>query len=492
MQECIELSDKVRSSGRFDLVLDSIAARAAMKLGDLNQAKLLFEQAEKKAKEIYNRNKLNSEIVKRIAWYYCFARPEPNEAIQFAVTGFSIEPNLPMAASLFAYSLLEQKQNEKAKQLADKFPDNQIAQIVLAKIAIADGKSDNAISNLKTAIAKDPGSLEGQEAKRLLAGLGQSFAILPNGQAALSSLEVRLKRPAVPAFVTPDKILSFELNLRGTRFSSSKDFGASLTIKNISAEPLIISQDGLFTGRIRVDAKITGDFTEVIPNLFYLEIEPIKSIEPGRSIDVDLNLKTGRLRQILLASPQANLSIEFTVYIDPVISDNLPVNRLADIKPIKRTVTKQAEKITAQYLQYLSSSIIKGRDEQKINAARLFTGLLAEQNLLQTGKIPYQTFSADNLAAFLKSGLLKCLKDESWEVKTETMAALHLLEPDSAFTPMVSENLNDNHWPVRLMAIHLLMEKNPDFHKILDQVAAFDSDDLVRQMAITFGGRSGD
>ena len=46
----------------------------------------------------------------------------------------------------------------------------------------------------------------------------------------------------------------------------------------------------LFTGRIRVDAQISGSITKTIPNLVNLKIEPTKPIEPGKSIQVDLNL----------------------------------------------------------------------------------------------------------------------------------------------------------------------------------------------------------
>ena len=69
---------------------------------------------------------------------------------------------------------------------------------------------------------------------------------------------------------------------------------------------------------------------------------------------------TGQLQQILLVHPQAHCHIDFTVYIDPVISDGqTPVNRLADIKPLKCRVERTGEQITGQFLQYLYNSITK-------------------------------------------------------------------------------------------------------------------------------------
>ncbi len=82
--KCIELSRQVRQSGRFDLVAEAIAARAALKLSDVNQANRIFDEAEKKAKEIYNSDKSNIELAKKIGWFYCFARPDANQAFEWA------------------------------------------------------------------------------------------------------------------------------------------------------------------------------------------------------------------------------------------------------------------------------------------------------------------------------------------------------------------------------------------------------------------------
>jgi len=122
LQDCIKLAEKVRNSGRFDLVLDSIAARAAIKLGDQKQANLIFEQAEKKAIQQFNSDKSNPELAKRIAWFYCFAKQEPNQAAQYAAAAYALEPNSPMSSALYAYTLFEQKQKEPARKIAENLP----------------------------------------------------------------------------------------------------------------------------------------------------------------------------------------------------------------------------------------------------------------------------------------------------------------------------------------------------------------------------------
>ncbi len=490
LNKCLQLASLVRQDGRFDLVLDAIAARAALKLSDSNQANQIFEQAEKKAKEIYNSNTSNVELAKKLAWYYCFARPDPNQASEWAAAAYSVEPNSPMAAALSAYSLLTKKQTEQAKRLAEKFQNNQISLIVMAKIALADSKPDKAAENLKTAIALEPGTLEAELAKKLLAALGQSYTALPNPEASLAMLKNSLKRALVPKFTTPDKILSFDLNVTGKRFSYFKDFGATLTISNVSAEPVLVSDNAIFTGRIRVDAKVSGDIAAItIPNLVNLKIEPTKPIEPGKNMLIDLNLMTGQLQQILLSRPQGSFQIDFTVYLDPVTTDGKVMNKLADIKPIERHIERTGEQITAQSLQYGYNSITRNYSSPKITAARLFAGLLAEYNLSSKGKISYKTYRTDNLSQYLKSGLLKCLEDNDPEVKIQTLAAMNLIPLDAAFTAKLNEFINPAKadWPVRLIAAYLLAEKTSNFRKVLDSTVRYDSDELVREMAVSFG-----
>jgi hypothetical protein len=69
------------------------------------------------------------------------------------------------------------------------------------------------------------------------------------------------------------------------------------------------------------------------------------------------------------------------------------------------------------------------------------------------------------------------------------MTDMTSLPLDYDFIDSLSQNLNDTHWPVRLMAIYLLA-KNQDssFTKVLDWAAKYDSSKTVRDMAVALGG----
>ncbi|MHC4423938.1 MAG: tetratricopeptide repeat protein, partial [Planctomycetota bacterium] len=360
----------------------------------------------------------------------------------------------------------------------------------LAQIQLARNQPDAAIETLKSAIARDPGSLAAERAKEILAEHGSEYVAPIDPNIVLTVLKNSFPEAVVPTFAGPEKIISFGLNLKGSEFYYGNEFGGIVAITNNSTEPLIVSDNGLFKGRIRVDASISGDLDKKIPNLVSIKIRPTLPIEPGRSMLIPLRLATAELRQILLASPQASLNIEFTVYLDPVITaDGKPTNSLAWIEPARVVVRRPAVALSRRYLQNRLNSLSRGQQGQKIKTAQLFTGLLMEQHMMANREPLYKFKYADWMPAVLKSALVQTVTDNDWVVKVHTMAGMLSLPLNHELTSAVAENLDDTHWPVRLMAVFLLAKaQGGSFHKVLDSTAKYDSNELVRRMAIALGG----
>ncbi|GAI94972.1 unnamed protein product, partial [marine sediment metagenome] len=261
-------------------------------------------------------------------------------------------------------------------------------------------------------------------------------------------------------------LISVQLSVRGSEFSYGSEFGGTIAITNNSSEPLIISDDGLFTGNIRIDAGISGDLNKKIPNLISVKIRPASPVEPGRSILVPLRLLTAELKQTLLTCPQASLDIEFTAYLDPVITDEPRLsegrdegriaNRLRDIKPARVLVKRPGVELTGKYLRNRFNSLSAGRQGQKIKTAQLFIGLLTEQQAMANREPLYKFVYADWMPDMLKSALVHNLDDDDWVVKVDTMARMLSLPLDYELINAVAKNLNDSHWPARMMAVYLL------------------------------------
>lgn len=495
-QKCLQIAAQLRQAGQFDLLLEAVAGKAAEKTGDTVQAKQILNNAERKALELtaLQRQTASPTFQKitnfqRLAWFYCFALADSAKAIDWANKAYSIDPNSPMTAAILAYALVMNEQYELAKSIIDSYEHNQINTLALAKIQLAKGQKDLAIESLKSAIAKDPASLEAEIAKQILTEQGSVYIPPVDPDITLSSLESSLGRSLNPRFIQPDKAFSIQLNAKGTKFSYGSDFGGSLTITNNSAEPLVISDDGLFTGQIRIDVAVTGDINTKIPSLINFKIRPPVPIGSGRSYLIPLTLDTGQLREILFTYPQASLDIEFTVYIDPIDTDKGPVNRVAALPPAKMTLKRPRLEVSTKYLQNRLTSLSKGQQGQKIKTTELFTGLLREQYAIAQSKQTYKPASADWMPDIFISALVYNLRDEDWVIRVHTMAGLLSAPINYDLTNAVSENLNDTHWPCRLMALYLLAKnQGSSFNKVLDWTVKYDPHNAVKDMAVALGG----
>jgi len=506
-RKCLQIADSVRQSGRFDLRLEALAGKAATKLGDGEKATEIFQAAEAKARQLLMRgpraNKAEPEgainggsqqvTAKQFAWFYCFALPNPEKALDWANKAYASEPNSPSAAGILAYALMLNGQSEWAKPLIENNQPSQISDLVQAQIQIAEGKEDSAVDTLRLVIAKDPGSLAAEQARSLLARQGGEYIAPIDPDIVLNMLEQVLGQAAlVPSFTPPERMISVQFNIRGNEFPYGSEFGAVVAVMNNSSESLVVSDDGLFKGNLRVDAEVSGDLSVSISELVSVKVRTDFLIEPGQSILIPMKLVTGKLRRMLLTFPQASLDIEFTLYIDPVVTAaGQASNRLSRLEPTKLLVKRPGIEISSKYLRNRFNLISKGHHGQKIKTSQLFIGLLMEQYAMSNRKPPYRFVYADWMPTMFRnalvheSGLLRNPANGEWVVKVHTMAEmLYLPMDDHELVGAVSENLNNSNWPVRMLAIYLLAKtQDGRFDKVLEWAARYDPDKLVREMA---------
>ncbi len=490
LSRCLQIASELRQNDRFDLAAEAIAAKAAAKIGDNIRANKILKVAEEKALQLVSDNssfkKINPE---QLAWFYCFAMSNSDKALNWANKAYSIEPNSVTTAALLGYALVINGQTDWAKPVIEKYTHNQIAALAMAMIQLKEEKKTDAIETLKAAIAIDPASLAAEQAKQIIDQQGSQYLPPVDPDIVAASLRSSFGRAVVPPFVSPEKIISVLFSVRGSKFFYGSQFGGSVAIINKSSEPLIVSDNSLFMGNIRIDAEITGDINKKIPNLVTIRIRPALPIEQGKSILIPVRLTTNELKRILFTHPQASLNIEFTVFIDPVTTDlGTTTNRIQTIKPIKVAIERPGVKLTRSYLQNRLTSLAKGRQGQKIKTAQLFVGLLMEQQAMANREPLYKFMYADWMPVMLKSALLQHLNDEDWVAKIHTMIAMLSMPLDYELINAVAKNLDDNNWPVRMMANYLLAKKQGEkFTKVLDYSARYDSNELVRDMAVALG-----
>jgi hypothetical protein len=510
LSQCLEIAKRVRQEGGFDLRLESIAGKAALKMGDTDLATQIFQAIEEKTQRLIKLRGSSANTAlsnnpddeyseqdynKQLAWFYSLVLPVPDKALNWANKAFAAEPNSPVTAAILAYALTMNNQIEWAKPYINNFKKTQIADLTQALIQLAEGQNDLAVRSLRAAIAKDPGSFAAERAKELLTKQGKEYVQPAETNTVLSALQNVFGQTLIPVFMPPEQMISARLQIQGSVFQYGSDISGTVAITNHSSEPLIISDYSLFKGHIRVDAVISGDISKNIPELVLKRIGEVFQIEPGRSINVPIRLMTGEFRKTLITYPQASLDIEFILYLDPVTAnDGKITNRLVNIRPGRLSIKRPGIELTGKSIRNEFNSISTASVNQKIEIAELFTGLLKEQYAMSNRTPPYRFLYADWMNSLLrsalshKSGLLLNPADDEWIVKVYTMADMLSLPMDHELISAVAENMNNKKWPVRLMAIYLL-NTIPDtqFGQVLDWTAKNDPNKNVRDMAVVLG-----
>jgi len=498
-----QIAMKVRESGEFNIFLEALAGRAAQRLGDESNAQRIFTQAEQRAMQLQSKGPgvaglgasepgLSPSVGPiQFAWFYCFVLPNKNKALEWANLAYSTDPESEASASLLSYALVLNEQWKWARPGAEKH-DRQIALLALAMIQLNEGEKGKAIETLNRAIRKDPGSLVAEKAKEVLIRHGARYQTPAEITEVLSSLADRFGELIVPRFTAPEKLVSLRLEIPEKQVAYGRPIEAVITLVNKSEEPLLVSQDAMIQGAIRVAARTQGDLTESWEKLIARKLFADSLIQPGRSLAKRVRLDVAGLGRLVHAHPQANLDIEFTLYLDPVETGPSTVqNRITGIEPVVARVKRPEVHISEQSLNQQYSAIALGDVTQRMEIAQLFIGLLKElQEVARRGDTLYEISYADWIPGRLKSalssdsGLLVYRIASEWEAKAQVLATMRDLELDAGLTEAVARHLNNPRWPVRLMAMYLLAQsQGRSFNDVLDHQVKYDLNRLVRDMA---------
>ncbi|NLK41275.1 MAG: hypothetical protein GX298_04395 [Planctomycetes bacterium] len=493
LSRCIELADRFRSETSFDLMLEAVAGRAAAKQGQAERAREILERAAEKAEQMLGKKDLPLPIYpEHLAWFFSFILDRPDSALAWSNQAFGQAPDREGVRSIFAYTLAQNGQYDVAREYAESLAwTDQVAAITMAIVYRHEENKQQAIELLRHAIAMAPDTFEAEKAKFLLTDLGSEYITPPIVPAIEKALEQQYVNRVVPVYTEPQRRFSAKLTFSSSNILYGADLDPRLVIENNGSSPLVIQDGGMLAGFIRVDVMVRGDVTMDIPNLLSMRFRPNRTIQPNEYISIPLDLRTGKLRRLLATCPQATLELEFIVYLDPIIrEDGTASCALQGISPVRTTLRRRGVNLTHDFMLQRLNALSKGQEGQKIQAAYLFAGLLAEQEAFRRGMVEYRYTRVE--PSLLVDSVRRALTDENWRLRVHTMETISYLDfpSDFALIQTLSTNLDHNRWPVRFMTIYLLKRiQGSAFQPVLDWKAQYDPHPLPRRLAVALGGK---
>ncbi|MEN6387239.1 MAG: hypothetical protein ABFD79_18830 [Phycisphaerales bacterium] len=481
---CNMILQQVRGFGVFDVMIEAVTASAAKETEDQGEGATISNTIKSNAAKILSGQlKATPSQLQDYAWFYAFVEDSNNDALTWATKAYDADNNSISAQAFLAYALVINNQQELAKPMLKKIGvSTQIAAIAQAIIFDVNDNDANAIELLKAAVASSPGTFEAKIAKQMLTKLGSEYVPPVDAKAMEIALANEYGQNYFSDFMPPEKMLTVSLKTSGTAFSYGTPLDTQLAIVNNYTEPLIVGPDSIFKGNVRVDVRISGDLTYRMEEYIVRTVRPAYEIKPGSALFVPLKLTEGKLKPILDGHPQASLNMEITVYVDPQKARNGNLKNIFGTEPVKVIIKRRKLDLDTLYLQQRFDALKNGKQGQKIKSVQLFAGLLAEQQNLAAMQKRYKFLYCE--PGLLTSAIAKCLTEDDWVLKVETVAALQNVDLDYRLIDAISEQIDYKSWPVRLIAVFTLAEEQgANFQPVLKWVGSNDSEQLIKDMA---------
>lgn len=490
--KCLEVTNRYRDASHFDLQLEAFAGKAMISMGQIGEGKRVLEAAGKQGQSLLSMEDLSNPVhPEDLAWFYSFVLEQPDKGLAWSNLAFEEAPNRQEVQSIFAYNLAQNEQYELALEYVEPLEDNDaVALLTRAVVELARDGKDKALNHLRRVIEIAPDPFMAEKAVGLLKAEGSEYISLVPTETLHTELNNQFPNSAVPEYIEPDKRVSAKLLFGGSEFFYDSDFDSRFVIGNSGKEPLVIDDTGFFTGALHVSAVIEGDLNVELPDLLTTRFRPERPLNAGQQLSVPLDLKTGKLRKLLLTYPQAEVEIRFTVYLDPVaLPDGTLENRIRGTEPIVAHIRRKKTTLSREFLLQRLDVLSKGQQGQKLQAAAMFVGLLAEQKAIASGQASYRYVHVE--PSLIVDAVRKSLVDPDWKVRAKTLTSLISVSAslDSSIMSEVADNLNHEKWPVRMLAMYLVAQAQPEpFQKVLDWTAEHDANEINRRMAVALGG----
>lgn len=491
--KCLEVADAYRDPDRLDLMLEAVAGKALIEMGQGDKGRRLLASAAEKAETLLSEKKLTQTIYPdQLAWFYSFVQEEPDKALAWSNQAFEDAPEREGVKEMFAFAMALNGQYEVARQYADASENKTpIVLLTMAIVELSNDQRQTALDSLREAIEMAPESFVAEKAIRLLKEQQSDYIPAVDPSVIRDMLGGQYTGRIVPDFMEPSKRYSVKLLFNGSDFLYGDEFLPRLVIENTSSDPLVISDDSLIQGRVRVDAVLEGGLNKEIPELLNMSFRPSKAVLPGEHLSVPLDLNCGSLRKLLLTYPQAETAVGFTVYLGSEMTESGRVeNRVKTAESAQTKISRRGVMLSRSFLLQRLDVLSKGQPGQKYQATLLFTGLLAEQQALRSNRADYKHVSVEK--ALLVDAVRKLLADPDWKIRVYTLDCLASLSMplDAEIIRVVSDNISHEKWPVRMMAMYLIAKSQPkSFQKVLDWTSEHDSHPFIRRMALALGAK---
>lgn len=417
------------------------------------------------------------------AWYYLRYEPDPERAVRLASRALELLPESIDAQVVLGLAKLAAGATDEAATILEPRADAyQWAAAGLGEALLAQGHADEAITILRAGEAL---RYSGQAYERIVLALAsrqQEPAPVPRRTAimtALGSFDDRvLSFPASPA-----EALRFKVTALHKSWEYGDPWVCELRLTNTAAFPISIGDGQMVAGRALVSLRYGGQPDEQLNDYLPLSLALKPMLAPGESLTLTRALDIGSAAALARSAPQRELSLNFSVLLDPVFDQNGNcVSALRGFPPAALHVKRVAVDASRTGVPPLVRLVREGAEADRIKAVRTIAALIAEREAVKKSPPDYFVRRVDELK--LRRAFLTALADPTPVVRAAAVDDMRTMELGSRTLEHVAPLLSDANWLVRLETLDMLSDTQGESVKpVLKRLSVADRDELVRRLA---------
>ncbi len=422
-----------------------------------------------------------------LAWFYAFVQEDTKKAYDLLVkAGPDSEGNMP---ALMGYLEVVSGVFSTSEDYLNKYELNSPANIfALAKLYSVNGQFEKAYDLCQLALNSSPGVLYARINDLLVSIREQAGISYAQSSDLIDAAVSKLNSKQLSLALQPELFMQCSSRTSRKIYEFGEDIILDISTVNISSFELPLGPETFFDPYVYYQAKVTPKIPGVkseaiiVPlGLSYLAQIPV--LRPGFANSYQQVISSGPIGQILGDSPQISFEIVFDCIPAPLIDkEQILISACPALVSSSEPVERAAFNPTPQRLSLYYKMLQEGKEEEKIQAAYLFAGLLKESIASREGKLAYKPRIVDYDRTV--DAIITNLKDSTWQVRAWTAHSLDGLLNDKKIVNALSTLLKDPDWFVRLMVLNTL-RRSVKIDTVIDWFAENETDPTIqRQISI--------
>ena len=236
-----------------------------------------------------------------------------------------------------------------------------------------------------------------------------------------------------------------------------------------------------------LSAKLSGGLQRELKYYDFVSLYKKRVLEPGEGISNTMRLDRGELRRLLRVSPQETVTIRLSCIMDPqAVGEDEYLPSLGGQMSKEIVLVRHGFRPGPQSMDRLYGLLKNGPVRTRIASAVILGDLMGNMQSPEAApEARMQRAVYDQRAA---AELIEAAQTSDWRVRAWLGEALRNVRLTPELSEALAEQIRDPHWFVRFMAVRAAGERGTGWQEVLKRVAQTDSDELVRQIAVSYVG----